>query len=127
VSLDERYGRRARPARRRLLWAGLGAFVVAALAWVVWAAVGIGRSSVTWHDIAVDVSDPALVRLTFQVSAAPGAPAVCAVRATAAGGAIVGWADVAVQVTPAGRAVVRTQLRTSEAATGGSVSSCVRR
>jgi hypothetical protein len=126
--LDERYGRRpARPGRRRALLALLVIFVVAAAAWVVWAAVALTRSSVTWQDTGAEVLGPPAVRVSFVVRAAPGTHVVCAVRATDDTGAVVGWLDVPVVAPASGRATPTATVPTSQPATGGGVSSCVRR
>ena len=126
--LDERYGRRPRPkGRRRLLVGVLGAFVVVAAAWLVWSAVSLGRSSLTWQDRGADASDPAAVKVTFAVRAAPGTRVVCAVRATDARDGVVGWLDVPVVVPASGRAEQTATVPTSQAATGGGVASCTRR
>jgi Domain of unknown function (DUF4307) len=132
VSLDARYGRRPpNPARRRLLLAALAVFVVAAGAWIVWAAIRISQVSLSWADAGADASDPAAVRVSFVVSLAPGARAVCAVQATDSSGDIVGWLDVPVDAPASGGSVVRVPrtatVPTSQPATGGGVSDCARR
>jgi hypothetical protein len=126
--LDERYGRRpARPGRRRALVALLVVFVAAAIAWGVWAAVTLTRSSLTWQDAGADVLGSSAVRVSFVVHAAPGTHAVCAVRATDHTGAVVGWLDVPVVVPESGRATPTATVPTSQPATDGGVGSCVRR
>jgi Domain of unknown function (DUF4307) len=126
--LDERYGRRpARPGRRRALVVLLVIFAVAAAAWVGWAAVAVTRSSLTWQDTGAEVLGPSAVRVSFVVRAAPGTPVVCAVRATDDTGAVVGWLDVPVVAPASGRAAPTATVPTSSPATGGGVSSCVRR
>jgi hypothetical protein len=132
VSLDARYGRRPpSPARRRRLLAGLAVFVVAAAVWTVWAAIRITASSLTWQDTGADASDPAVVRVSFVVSLAPGRRAVCAVRATDSSGAVVGWVDVPVAAPSSGGPLVRVTktapVPTSQPATGGGVSDCAPR
>ncbi len=127
MSLDERYGRRPARDRRPLLLAALGVFVAAALTWAVWSLVILTRTSLTWHDVSVDASDPAVVRVTFEVEQAAGHGALCAVRATDSGGAVVGWVDVPVRPSPSGTAAADAQVRTVRPAAGGGVVSCVRR
>ena len=126
--LDERYGRRpARPGRRRALVVLLGLLVAAAAAWAVWAAGAVTRSSLTWQDAGSDVVSPAVVRVSFVVRAAPGTHVVCAVRAVDDAGAVVGWLDVPVVAPGSGPATPTVTVPTSQPATGGGVSSCVRR
>jgi hypothetical protein len=132
VSLDARYGRRPpSPGRRRGLLAALALFVLVAGGWAVWASIRITQSSLTWRDAGADASDPALVRVSFVVSLAPGRRAVCAVQATAASGAVVGWLDVPVEAPASGGPLVpvpRTAtVPTSQPATGGGVSACAGR
>ncbi|MGZ4603568.1 MAG: DUF4307 domain-containing protein [Kineosporiaceae bacterium] len=127
MSLDERYGRRPpRPGRRRWLFAALGAFVVVAGAWAVWAATSLAAASLSWRDVGVDASDPAAVRVTFEVSTAPGSRAVCVVRATDHAGTVVGWMDVEVLVPPSGRWHAAVVVPTSQPATGAGVGDCAR-
>ena len=133
MSLDERYGRRPpSAARRRWLLGALAGFVLVAAGWAVWTAVRITSSSLTWRDLGADASDQAAVRVSFVVSLAPGRRAVCAVRATDASGAVVGWVDVPVQAPGSAGPVVQVTppavtVHTSQPATGGGVSSCAAR
>jgi hypothetical protein len=127
VSLDERYGRRPARDRRPLLLAALGVFVAAAVVWAVWSIITLTRSTLSWRDVDVDTSDPAVVRVTFEVSQATDRAALCAVRATDAAGAVVGWADVPVGPSPAGTAEAQARVRTVRPAAGGGVVTCVRR
>jgi hypothetical protein len=126
--LDQRYGRRpVRPGRRRALVVLLVVFVAAAATWVVWTAVTLTRSSLTWQDSGVDILGPSAVRVSFVVRAAPGTHVVCAVRATDDTGAVVGWLDVPAVAPGSGRAAATVTVPTSQPATGGGVGSCVRR
>ncbi len=124
--LDARYGRGPRPDRRRLLVVAAAVFVAAATVWAVWSIVVLARTSLSWRDTGAELADPAVARLSFEVDRADGAAVLCTVRATAAGGAVVGWVDVRV---PAGEATtpVTATVRTVRPATGGGVVTCVRR
>jgi uncharacterized protein DUF4307 len=124
--LDERYGRRPRPGRRRLLVALLAVVVAVAAAWAVWAAFALTRSSLTWTDAGADVTGTTAVRVSFVVRAAPGTHLVCAVRATDDTG-VVGWLDVPVVAPSSGAATQTVTVPTSQPATGGGVASCARR
>jgi hypothetical protein len=126
--LDERYGRRpVRPGRRRALLALAAVVVAAVVAWAVWSAFALARASLSWTDAGADVTGPSAVRVSFVVQAAPGTHVVCAVRATDDSGAVVGWLDVPVVASASGRAAATATVATSQPATGGGVSSCVRR
>ena len=124
--LDARYGRAPRRDRRRLLLAALAVFATAAAVWAVWSIAVLVRSDLSWRNTGGDLADPAVARLSFEVTRADGAAVLCTVRATAAGGRVVGWADVRV---PAGAAKATTTatVRTVLPATGGGVVTCVRR
>jgi hypothetical protein len=132
MSLDERYGRRPpSPATRRRLMAALAVFVVLAVAWAAWAGVRITQSSLTWRDSGAVAAGPGAVQVSFVVSLGAGTRAVCAVRATDASGAVVGWVDVPVEAPAAGGPLVQVtrsaRVPTSQPASGGGVSDCVRR
>jgi hypothetical protein len=100
---------------------------VLALAWAVWAGVTIGRARIDWRATAVDSSDPAVVRVSLTVTQDAGRAALCSVRATDAGGRVVGWTDVGVPASPTGTATTTATLRTTRQAAGGAVVACVRR
>ena len=127
MSLDERYGRRPARDRRPLLRVALGVFVAAAVVWAVWSIATLTTSALTWRDVDVDASDPAVVRVTFEVSRAADRAVLCAVRATDAAGAVVGWTDVPVGPSPAGTTEAQARVRTVRPAAGGGVVTCVRR
>jgi hypothetical protein len=127
MSLDERYGRRTGRDRRPLLFAVLGVFVLLAATWAVWTIWSLGRTTLTWTTVAVDASDPASVRVSFQVSQAAGHAALCSVRATDAAGAVVGWVDAPVRAATTRTTGAEVRVRTVRPATGGGVVSCVRR
>jgi hypothetical protein len=126
--LDARYGRR-RPARgrKRVLVAVLALLVAAVTGWAVWAAFAVARSSLSWLDQGADAANPAAVRVSFAVTAAPGAHVVCTVRATDGGGVVVGWLDVPVTVPASGRTTATVVVPTSQPATGGGVAACALR
>ncbi len=105
----------------------LALVAAAALAWAVWAVAGLTRASVSVGQVTVDASDPALVRVSFDVTVPGGRAAVCAVGATDAAGAVVGWTDVRVAPTGAGAATAAVAVRTSLPATGGVVRDCIAR
>jgi Domain of unknown function (DUF4307) len=56
-----------------------------------------------------------------------GRSAVCAVRATDAAGAVVGWTDVRLAPVDSGAATAAVAVRTSLPATGGGVRDCIAR
>jgi hypothetical protein len=89
--------------------------------------VAFTRSSLSWQDTGAEVQGTSAVRVSFVVRAAPGTHVVCAVRATDDTGAVVGWLDVPIVAPGSGRANATATVPTSQPATGGGVSSCVRR
>ena len=125
--LDVRYGRRPARDRRRLLVAVLATVGVLALAWAIWAGGTVSRARIDWRPTAVDTSDPAVVRVSFEVTQAAGRAVVCSVRATDADGQVVGWVDVPVPPSASGTATATAAVRTVRPAADGAVVACVRR
>jgi hypothetical protein len=125
--LDVRYGRRPAGGRRRVLAAAFATALVLALAWAVWAGGTVSRARIDWRAIAVDTSDPAVVRVSFEVTQAAERAAVCSVRATDGDGQVVGWVDVPVPPSASGTATATAAVRTTRSAVGGGVVTCVRR
>ena len=127
MSLDERYGRRPARNRRPLLLGTLGVFVAAAVVWAIWSIAILTTSTLSWREVGVDASDPAAVRVTFEVSRSGGRPVLCSVRATDAAGVVVGWVDVPVGPSSAETIGTQARIRTVRPAAGGGVVTCVRR
>ena len=125
--LDVRYGRRPARDRRRVLVAVFALVGVLVLAWAVWAGGTVSRATIGWRATAVDASDPAVVRVSFEVTQAAGRAALCTVRATDADGQVVGWVDVPVPPSASGTATATAAVRTSRPAADGAVVTCVRR
>jgi hypothetical protein len=130
-SLDERYGRRARPGPRTRAALVAGALVLGAgaVAWAAWVAQTVTDRPLTWQDVAFDVTGDTVTRVTFDVRFAGDLPddaeAVCTVRALNQVAAEVGLRDVT--VGPASRESVRTtvEVPTGERAVTGMVKECV--
>jgi hypothetical protein len=125
--LDVRYGRRPARNRRRAVIAALAAAVLLALAWAVWAGGIVSGARIGWRATSVDTSDPAVVRVSLEVTQAAGRGAVCSVRATDADGQVVGWVDVPVPPSASGTATATAAVRTTRPAADGAVVTCVRR
>ena len=125
--LDVRYGRRPGRDRRRVLVAALATAGVLALAWAIWAGATVSRARIGWRVTALDTSDRAVVRVSFEVTQAAGRAVVCSVRATDADGQVVGWVDVPVPPGASGTATATAAVRTTRPATDGTVVTCVRR
>ena len=125
--LDVRYGRRPPRDRRRVLVAALATAAVLALAWAVWAGGTVSGARIDWRATKVDRSDPAVVRVSFEVTQPAGRAAVCSVRATDADGHVVGWVDVPVPPSASGTSTATAAVRTTRPAADGAVVTCVRR
>ena len=125
--LDVRYGRRPGRHPPRMVIAALAVAGVLALAWAVWAGGTVTRARIDSRATAVDTSDPAVVRVSIEVTQAGGRATVCSVRATDADGQVVGWVDVPVPATASGTATATAAVRTTRPAAGGGVVACVRR
>jgi hypothetical protein len=128
--LEDRYGRRTTPGRRRLLLA-LGASALAvALAFIGWVTLFQGPT-LHWDDIGYHVRSDAEVEVTFDVgftgsSRSDRPSADCTVQALNSLRSEVGLQDVRVQAGPSGRARATIIVRTSERAATGLVKSCSR-
>ncbi len=125
--LDVRYGRRPGRHPRRMVIAALAITGVLALAWAVWAGGTVSGARIGWRATNVDTSDPAVVRVSFEVTQPAGRAAVCSVRATDADGQVVGWVDVPVPPGASGTATATAAVRTIRPAASGGVVTCVRR
>ena len=133
--LQDRYGRRSTPSRRRLLSAGGALTLIAALVFIAWVTI-FGRATVNWDDIGYHVVSDSQVEVTFDVNfSGPGSgsgsdadrpTAICTIHALNDLRTEVGLRDVSVQAGPGGRVRATVTLKTSERATTGLVKSCAR-
>jgi hypothetical protein len=130
--MQDRYGHRSSPGRRRLLIAAAALAALAALALVGWLSL-VGRPSVNWDDIGYKVLSDAQIDVTFDVnfssvgSGSSDPPkAICTIQALNELGTVVGLQDVPVQAGRGGRVRATATLKTSERATTGLVKSCAR-
>jgi hypothetical protein len=130
--MQDRYGRRSTPGRRRLLAAAAALAAVAALTLVGWLSLA-GRPSVNWDDIGYKVLSDAQIQVTFDVNFSSGGSgssdspkAICTIQALNELGTVVGLQDVPVQAGRGGRVRATATLKTSERATTGLVKSCAR-
>jgi hypothetical protein len=127
--MQERYGRRSTPGRRRLQLAAGGLALVATLIFIGWITL-TGRPTLNWDDIGYKVISDAQIKVTFDVNFSSGgsgsdAPrAVCTIQALNDLRTEVGLQDVSVQAGPQGRVRATVTVQTSERATTGLVKSC---
>ena len=122
--LEERYGRRHRRDRTRLVVAAI-ALLVVALGFIAWVTID-QRPALHWDDIGYRVVSDGATEMTFDVSfTGDGDTAVCTVQALNELRTEVGRRDVRVQAGPKGRARATVTLRTSERATTALVDLCV--
>ena len=128
--LAERYGRPARPGRRRLFIGAAVTALLIALAWAAWFSLTTGNPAVTWQNIGYESTDDG-VKVTFEVTftpeAEPSDAAVCTVEALNDVRTVIGSRDV--RVGPVGKAGLRTfrisaDVRTSEPVNAGLVQAC---
>ena len=130
--MQERYGRRSSPTRRRLLLAAAALALAAALAFIGWVTL-VGRPTLNWDDVGYKVLSDAQINVTFDVTFSSGGSdsnvpprAICTIQALNNLRTEVGLQDVPVQAGPGGRVRATVTLQTSERATTGLVKSCVR-
>lgn len=133
--MQDRYGRRNTPGRRRLLLAAAALAMITSLAFVGWLSL-FGRPSLNWDDIGFKVLSDSQVEVTFDVnftnsgsdsgSGAEPPTAVCTIQALNDLRTEVGLRDVQVQAGPGGRVRATARVQTSERATTGLVKSCAR-
>jgi hypothetical protein len=123
--LDERYGRRRRSTRGRVLtWALATVLVGGAVAAVAWFAFANSSSSVDSADVGFTVDGPRSVSLRFQLTAPVGSTVSCALEADDEEHGIVGWKIVTYEASES-HTVVRTEvIPTVGEATTGLVNSC---
>ena len=95
--LDERYGRKRMPAKRRALIITLSATFGALLviSWAIWAGVtGLGPSAGA-TELSHDIPSENQATITYTLAVTPGHPAACAIRAEDATHLVVGWKVIA--------------------------------
>ncbi len=129
--MQDRYGRRSTPARRRLLIAAGALALAASVAFISWVTL-FGKPSVTWSEIGYNVLSDNEIEVTFDVTfsgaasdSGAGPPtAVCTVQALNNLRTEVGLRDVTVQVGASGQARTTATVQTSERAITGLVKAC---
>jgi len=124
--LDERYGRTARSSRTNRATGVVTAvgFTVVLGAWLWWGGVLETPSQLQYRDVAHTIVDETEVSVTYEITAAPGTTATCAVQALNASYGIVGWRIVEIPVGDRWTRVFDTTLRTSEPAVTGLLYEC---
>lgn len=120
--LDERYGRRGRPARW-LVWTG-AAVATIAVGWLAWATVSNSLNAVDADATGYQVVDARSVVLEFQISAPAGATVACALEAQDEQHGVVGWKVVELPAAQTHARAFRETIPTVAAATTGLVNSC---
>ncbi|GAB3267968.1 DUF4307 domain-containing protein [Microbacterium sp. MEC084] len=124
AELDDRYGRTADPARRRMLWGTVIAVAAAGIGWLGWTAVSTSLDAVSVDGLGYEVLDEHSVRVSFQLTAPPGRDVACAVQALDQEFGVVGWKIVRYE-GDGGHAMSRTEtVPTVAEATTGLVETC---
>lgn len=125
-SLDERYGRTPRAARRTrvIVIASAVAFVAVFGAWLWWGGQLEAPAQFEARDAAHEIVSDSEVRVQWEFNVAPGTPAKCAVQALNSTFAIVGWKVVDVPVSDRQTQVLTETIRTSELAVTGLIYQC---
>lgn len=124
AELDDRYGRRPDPARRRLLWGAVIAVALVGVGWLGWTTVANTVDAVSVDGLGFEVRDEHAVDVSFQVTAPRGRDVACAVQALDEEFGIVGWKIVQYPGHD-GHAMSRTEtVPTVAEATTGLVEAC---
>lgn len=121
--LRRRYGG-GREGDRRPLWAVAGTLIAIALAWFIWQAVALTRTTVNAEAVAIDPVSDSQVDVTFNVLTSPGTTVTCTVRAYTPNLTEVGVKEVTVGPVSAEVTTVVTSVVTIQPATGARVGDC---
>ena len=127
VAISARYGRTAQRKRRNLwLFIALGAFIVVVMVcWTLWA----GLDQLQGNGISVDtgsndVIDSQHVKVSFTVTADPGASVACSVEAQDVDFTTTGWKIIQLPISSRQTRTFSTTVRTTQPSVAGSVDSC---
>jgi hypothetical protein len=124
AELDDRYGRTARPARRRLLWGALIAVAALGIGWLGWTSVSNSLEAVSVDGLGYEVRDEHTVEVSFQLTAPEGRSVACAVQALDKEFGVVGWKIVQYEGDGDHRMRQTETVPTVAEATTGLVESC---
>jgi hypothetical protein len=122
--LDERYGRRGTPRRRRVLWIAVIAVAVLLVGGYGWFVVTDPSNSVRADGTAFEIHDEHSISVTFQLSAPPGTALTCALEALDEEHGVVGWRIVEYAPSSEHTRALTEQIPTVGRATTGLVNSC---
>lgn len=123
--LAERYGTERDPRRRRRgITLAVAAFVIALVAYVVFAVASAREVGVTVEHVGYEVSGPDLAHVTFNVSAPEGARLTCVLTAVSEQFTQVGFVEVPVGPVDEGRIAVTADVPTVEPAASATVEGC---
>ncbi|GAA3651558.1 DUF4307 domain-containing protein [Microbacterium marinilacus] len=124
AELDDRYGRTARPGRRRLLIAAGAVIAAVVVGWLGWTTVANTMDAVSVDGLGYEVRDEHTVVVSFQLTAPPGRSVACTVQALDQEFGVVGWKIVEYD-SDGGHAMSRTEtVPTVAEATTGLVETC---
>jgi len=119
-----RYGSTPDATRRRRTQVLVAVLTVLGLLTTAWLGAAVLRDPVQWKDVGFDVAGSTSVDVTFEVTKAPSASAVCRVRALSQSYAEVGVLDVTVPPTGTATQRVTVTVPTTELAVTGTVEGC---
>ena len=125
-ALDERYGRTRASSRSKRVFAVAvaGVFALVLGAWVVWAALDGDSAKIEFRDVAHEIVDDSLVKVTWQVTAEPGSDVSCAVKAMNESFTDVGWKVLDLGPTDERTRTLTVDVRTTELAVTGLIYRC---
>jgi hypothetical protein len=122
--LDELYGSRGTPRRRRVLWAVAIVVAVVLVGGYGWFVVTDPSNGVRADGTAFEVRDDRTTSITFQLSAPPGTALTCAIEALDEEHGVVGWRIVEYPASDQHTRPLTESIPTVARATTGLVNSC---
>lgn len=122
--LDQRYGRRPSPLRRRAFWISVAALATASVAGLSWLTLSNSLDDIGFAETGYEVMDERTVTVSFQATPPAGRSFACAVQALDEDFGVVGWRVVQYPGSAAITRAFTESVPTVAPATTGTVHSC---
>lgn len=122
--LDERYGRTARPGRRRAFWITVGTLGAASVIALAWVTISNSTGTVGFDETGHQIVDEHAVKVSFQVTPPRGAAFACAFEALDEQFGVVGFTVVDFPASESTTTPFTQTIPTVALATTGLVQAC---